>query len=190
VFFFESVVRDHSKDPPGGRAYVGGTRSPRSVVHHSAGLHWRASTLRRLRRSPQHRHSLFGLREGSHVYYCVELRRTMAGRSVSRRGSAGMSIRRRGGPCPARRGGPPLACCPGRRSLTWLLEAQQPRAGRAAGKSDINAAVPQQREAVPRSLLSCSRRGESGQPPARACTGLGCRGASPPRYVGKRTWVG
>ena len=39
VSFFESVVRDHSKDPPGGRAYVGGTRSLRSVVHHSAGLH-------------------------------------------------------------------------------------------------------------------------------------------------------
>ncbi|MCG7429221.1 hypothetical protein, partial [Dermacoccus nishinomiyaensis] len=40
VSFFESVVRDHSKDPPGGRAYVEGTRSLRSVVHHSAGLHW------------------------------------------------------------------------------------------------------------------------------------------------------
>jgi Zn-dependent alcohol dehydrogenase len=40
VSFFESVVRDHSKDPPGGRAYVGGTRSLRSVVHHSAGLHF------------------------------------------------------------------------------------------------------------------------------------------------------
>ena len=39
VSFFESVVRDHSKDPPGGRAYVEGTRSLRSVVHHSAGLH-------------------------------------------------------------------------------------------------------------------------------------------------------
>ena len=39
VSFFESVVRDHSKDPPGGRAYVGGTRSLRFVVHHSAGLH-------------------------------------------------------------------------------------------------------------------------------------------------------
>ena len=38
--FFESVVRDHSKDPPGGRAYVGGTHSLRSVVHHSAGLHF------------------------------------------------------------------------------------------------------------------------------------------------------
>lgn len=34
------VVRDHSKDPPGGRAYVAGTRSLRSVVHHSAGLHF------------------------------------------------------------------------------------------------------------------------------------------------------
>jgi hypothetical protein len=41
VFFFESVVRDHSKDPPGGRAHVGGMRSLRSVVHHSAELHWR-----------------------------------------------------------------------------------------------------------------------------------------------------
>src|SRR5690606_41659626 len=40
VSFFELVVRDHSKDPPGGRAYVGGTRSLRSVVHHSAGLHY------------------------------------------------------------------------------------------------------------------------------------------------------
>ena len=30
----------HSKDSPGGRAYVGGTRSLRSVVHHSAGLHF------------------------------------------------------------------------------------------------------------------------------------------------------
>lgn len=39
VSFFESVVRDHSKDPPGGRAYVGGAHSLRSVVHHSAGLH-------------------------------------------------------------------------------------------------------------------------------------------------------
>lgn len=38
VSFFESDVRDHSKDPPGGRAYVGGTRSLRSVVHHSAEL--------------------------------------------------------------------------------------------------------------------------------------------------------
>ena len=37
VSFFESVVRDHSKDPPVGRAHVAGTRSLRSVVHHSAG---------------------------------------------------------------------------------------------------------------------------------------------------------
>jgi excisionase family DNA binding protein len=30
VSFFELVVRDHSKDSPGGRAYVGGTRSLRT----------------------------------------------------------------------------------------------------------------------------------------------------------------
>lgn len=41
--FFELVVRDHSKDPPGGRAYVGGTRSLRSVVHDFAGLHYGTS---------------------------------------------------------------------------------------------------------------------------------------------------
>jgi hypothetical protein len=40
-------VRDHSKDPSGGRAYVGGTRSLRSVVHHSAGLHWLAGEYQR-----------------------------------------------------------------------------------------------------------------------------------------------
>ena len=41
VSFFESIVRDHSKDSPGDRAYVGGRRSLGSRVHHrSEGLHF------------------------------------------------------------------------------------------------------------------------------------------------------
>jgi hypothetical protein len=36
--FSKSVLSDHSKDSPGGRAHVGGTQSPGLVVHQAAGL--------------------------------------------------------------------------------------------------------------------------------------------------------